>query len=239
MKCILKRKIAGILPLIAVLVLTACSSGGNFNAIIDWVDFVMLENIQYTGVHSGSGQLEDSSVEAAIGEVKFNVSENVHDPGYKLKNGDAAFLTKGTKLHKIKGYRTEFRIAANVDGKWRIYEADSNPNAVKGSDLLDIGGKVSYIGINSETDGITELGAIKDEAVIGKLVAMVLEAQVDQNNQDHKGDRYFISFHLSDGTDVTRCYWMGTGKGLGELSRGIMLPGEFGDEIKKCLNLTE
>lgn len=94
---------------------------------------------------------------------------------------------------------------------------------------------MSYIGINSETDGTTELSAIKDKKDMEKLVEKVLNADVKQNSQEHEGERYFISFHLLDGTDVTRAYWLESG----ELSRGIMLPQEFGDEIRKALKRAE
>lgn len=110
MENILKRKITGILLLVAVLALTACSLNGKKTQInfaeTDWVDFVMLNDIQYIGNYD-TGKLEDSSIEAVVGSVRFNASENVHDGSYKVKNGDAAYLPKGTELHKIKGYRTD------------------------------------------------------------------------------------------------------------------------------------
>ena len=49
----------------------------------------------------------------------------------------------------------------------------------KGVDLLDIGGKVTYIGVNSEQDGVTELGAIKGKTQVSALINMVLQAPVD------------------------------------------------------------
>lgn len=198
---------------------------------IDWVNFVVFNNIHYMDNYQGNNKYDQDGVDGVIGEITFNVSK-VKDPAYKAKNGDAAYLPVGTKIYKIKGYKPEFRIAASIGGEWRIYEADTNPGAKKGEDLLDIRDKVSYIGINSETDGTTELGAIKDKAIINNLVGMVLNAAVDQNRQDQAGERYFISFHLLDGTDVTRSYWIGTG----ELSRGMMLPSEFGVEVKKAIS---
>ena len=55
-----------------------------------------------------------------------------------------------------------------------LYEADTNPYAKKGADLLDISGKVEYIGVNSAIDGTTELASIRDEGQVSQLVDMIL-----------------------------------------------------------------
>jgi hypothetical protein len=156
---------------------------------------------------------------------------SVLDPGYRPKDGDAAFLNPGTPLYGVKGYKASFRLAAWEDGRLTLFEADTNPAARVGGDLLDISGRVQYIGINSEQDGVTELGAIRDKAEVDSLVGMVLEAPVNQQLGDHSGARYFVAFHLSDGTIVARAYWASTG----ELSRGIVLPQQFRQTIEHAL----
>jgi len=233
----MKIKMIRLLLLILPLILASCSISGinSTRSIIDWVDFVVIGDIHYLRNYNVGNKLLEESIDAVIGKVKFNVSNNIKDINYKVKNGDAAFLPKGTKIYKIKGYKPEFRIIVNTAGEWRIYEADSNSGAKKGEDLLDISGKVLYISINSETDGMTELVAIKGKADIDKLVNMALIAKVNQSSQEQDGQRYFIAFHLLDGSNTTRCYWIDSG----ELSRGILLPNEFGIEIKKALSLEE
>lgn len=226
----MRLKITGLLFLL-ILTLTACSGLTNPAIQIDWVDFIVLNDINYSGKYSEEYILSDASIDKAVGEVKFNVADNIKSTSYKVKNGDAAYLPKGTKLYKIKEYSTAFRIAVNHQGKWRIYEADTNPNAKNGKDLLDISGKVLRVGINSETDGKTELAQITRKDIIEKLVKLVLNAEVDQKAGDHDGERYFIKFYLADGSDVNRSYWINSG----ELSRGIMLPEEFRVEIKNAL----
>jgi hypothetical protein len=59
---------------------------------------------------------------------------------------------------------------------------------------------------------------------------MVLDAPVDQRPHERpvEEERYFIAFHLTDGTAVIRSYWLNTG----ELAHGIMLPQGFTQEIK-------
>jgi hypothetical protein len=44
----------------------------------------------------------------------------------------------------------------------------------------DIAGRVRYIGITSEQDGVTELGAIRNARQVAALVAMILQAPVNQ-----------------------------------------------------------
>jgi hypothetical protein len=232
---LVKAGMIGLLTIIFPLILAACSIGNNSGTgtLIDWVDFIVLGDIQYVGNYYGDNKLVEGSIDKVIGEVKFNVSNNTKKTDYKLKNGDAAYLPKGTKIYSINGYKPEFRIAVNTEGEWRIYEADTNPGAKKGEDLLDISDKVLYIGINNETDGTTELGAIKGMTEVGNLVNIVLNSDVDQSSHVYDGQRYFISFHLQDGSSITKCYWIDSG----ELSRGIMLPDEFGIEIKKALSV--
>ncbi len=231
-----------LISIIIMLSLVACSSGDNSDPSneevglksgieIDWVDFIVLNDINYHRAYLDNYKLEKDKVGKVIGKVEFTVANNIYNPKYKVKNGDAAFLEKGIKIYKLENYSTNFRVAVYTNNEWIIYEADNNPKAQMGEDLLDINNKVTRIGINSETDGKTELAAINDKATINRLVELVSNAKVNQNNDNHNGERYFIKFYLDDGSFVNRSYWIESG----ELSRGIMLSEEFGDVIKDFL----
>lgn len=198
------------------------------NTVIDWVNFIHFGGITYLTASTRPGRsLTESDLGPVFATVTFKLEGNVHDPGYQSKDGDAAILNVGTKVYTVKGYSPTFRLAAHENNVLTLYEADTNPHARKGGDLLDIGGKVRYIGIVSEQDGVTELGAIKDPKQVAALVTIVLQAAVDQSRQG--GNRhYFIAFHLADGTVMTRAYWLDTG----ELARGILLPKAFGLAIE-------
>lgn len=68
---------------------------------IDWVDFVKFAGIEYQGIHTGA--LADGDyVGENIGTVKFKVADNVKNPNYKIRDGDAAFHDKGTGIFEIK-----------------------------------------------------------------------------------------------------------------------------------------
>ena len=104
------------------------------------------------------------------------------------------------------------------DDNVRLFEADTNPAAKTGEDLLDIRGKVTAIDILSAEDGTTVFGRIHGEPSVNRFVEGVLASPVDQDRRDREGQRYFLGFRLADGTSVVRSFWMESG----ELWRGIM-----------------
>ena len=137
---------------------------------------------------------------------------------YRYQDGDATYLNPGTPVYAVKGYVPEFRLATLEEGRVTLFEADTNPLATTGEDLLDIRGKVTAIDILSEEDAKTVLGTIDGERPVERFAELVLESPVDQEWWDHDGPRYFLGFWLADGTSVVRSFWLESG----ELSRGIM-----------------
>jgi len=203
---------------------------------IDWVDFVMFNDVKYMADHYDGGQgLSDADLDGAYATVRFKLSGNVKNPNYRSKNGDAAFLEPGTKVYKLKNYKPEFRLAVKDGEKLKIYEAYHNTRAKTGGELLDIDGKVSWIGINSDEDGITEFGSIKDDLEVLDLVNMVMQADIYNEYQGGNGRRYFLVFYMKDGTSVRRAYYMDSNY----LSPGMILPEEFQSKIAKVLKTNE
>ena len=137
---------------------------------------------------------------------------------YRYQDGDATHLNPGTPVYAVKGYVPEFRLATLEEGRVTLFEADTNPLATTGEDLLDIRGKVTTIDILSEEDAKKVLGTIDGERPVERFAELVLESPVDQEWWDHDGPRYFLGFRLADGTSVVRSFWLESG----ELSRGIM-----------------
>jgi hypothetical protein len=225
--------------LVALVGLASCgtqvagpSSSGNSGPQIDWVNFVRFGGITYVRPYERVGRgLTSSDLGPIYTTVRFKLEGTIHDPAYRARDGDASFLDVGTRVYIVKGYLPTFRLAAYLDGMLQLYEADTNPRARTGSDLLDIAGKVRYIGINSEQDGVTELGTIRNARQVATLVAMILKAAINQRYVSQGGTRYFIAFHLLDGTTVVRSYWLDSG----ELSRGILLPSTFQTAVEQAL----
>lgn len=90
--------------ILILLLLTGCrpsAFGGQI--VIDWVDFIHFDGKEYNGIHSGV--LADKSfIGDKIGTVKFKVADNVKNPSYKIRDGDAAFHEKGTEIFQIKDH---------------------------------------------------------------------------------------------------------------------------------------
>ena len=166
--------------------------------------------------------------------MAFRYEGNVSDPGYSLKSwkdGDAAFLEDGTPIHIIKGHKPEFTLAAYRN----LYMSVSHPDAETGADLMDLEGKVKYIGVNSSRDGKTELVAITDQPQIDSLVRMILDVPVDLNIcNDLDSDVNFLAFHLNDGITFTRGYCLQ----INRFNRSIQLPHDFPIAIGNALQLS-
>jgi hypothetical protein len=223
------------LPLLTVLLaLTSCVPFGSRKTVeIEWVNFVQFHGVMYTTPTVRVGRAPTGADLGPIfATVRFNVADNVDDPNYQLRDGDAAFLAAGTPVYSVKGYATSFRLAAQFAGELTFYEADTNPHATTGGDLLAIGGKVSSIGLNDDTGrGTTELAAISDSSQVAHLVSLILAAPFSQHPPQASGTRYFLALHLLDGTAVTRAYW----PDIGELAPGILLPPEFQSAVHRAL----
>jgi hypothetical protein len=216
----------------ALLLLSACGPFGR-GVEIDWLNFVQFHGIMYTSPTIPVGRAPtDDDLGPLFATVHFTLADNVHDLGYQVQDGDAAYLAAGTPVYSVKGYATTFRLAAQFAGHLTFYEADANPHATSGGDLLDIGGKVSSIGINEDSDrGTTELVAIGDPSQVAHLVSLILAGPFSQHPPQASGIRYFLALHLVDGTAVTHAYW----PDIGDLDPGILLPPEFQSAIHQAL----
>ena len=92
------------------------------------------------------------------------------------------------------------------EGRAVLYEADTNPFAKTGADLLDIRGNVTTIDILNDDDDLTALATIDDERTVERFVEVVLGAPADQGSFDFDGPRYFLGLRLEDGTSVVRAF---------------------------------
>lgn len=73
------------------------------HTVIEWVDFIKWEGTEYDGIHSGV-LANKRFIGEKIGTVKYKVADNVTNPNYKIRDGDAAFHEKGTEIYEIKDH---------------------------------------------------------------------------------------------------------------------------------------
>ena len=193
--------------------------------VIDWVPLIQFGGIHYLARWRLAGQTpregdRDLTVED-LGREFYRIAfrgDGYVGGHYRYQDGDSTYLDPGTSVYAVKGYVPEFRLATLEEGEVRLFEADTNPLARTGEDLLDIRGKVTAIDILSEEDSAIVLGTIDEEGSVNRFVEAVLESPVDQGSRNHEGERYFLGFRLADGTSVVRSFWLESR----ELWRGIM-----------------
>ncbi|MFS0690173.1 hypothetical protein AB1K89_13150 [Sporosarcina sp. 179-K 8C2 HS] len=90
--------------ILILLLLSGCRpSAFGAQVVIDWVDFIHLDGKEYNGIHSGV-LADESFIGERVGTVKFKVADNVKNPSYKIRDGDAAFHEKGTEIFQIKDH---------------------------------------------------------------------------------------------------------------------------------------
>jgi hypothetical protein len=166
----------------------------------DYLDFVQVGGITYNADGrplSGRGLREgEMGAQAAIVQCKL-ADHMVEDPAQRYLDGDAAYLDKGTALYAVNGYRPGFRLAARRDGELVLFEAAENPRARTWADLLDLGGKVRWIGVNDGSN--RPLAAIRDRRQVARLVDLLLGSRVGKQVAC-ADDGVFLAFHLDDAT---------------------------------------
>lgn len=89
-------------------------------AKISWVDCIKINNTMYTSNFDRT-TVDAASLGEPIGKVKFSVSQNVNNPNYRFRNGDATFLEPGTRIYAIKSDAGS--VAVKVGEEYYLFKA--------------------------------------------------------------------------------------------------------------------
>jgi hypothetical protein len=232
-----------VLAVTALLLLSGCSALHDLSATrcpasrkllpqgaVDYIDFVRVGGITYhAGLRPAAGRaLGDSDLGAQVAVVRCKLADHIVQGPDTHLDGDAAYLDKGTPVYAVKGYRTTFRLAARRDGKLVLFEAADTPHARTWADLLDLGGKVAWIGINDDHN--RQVGAIRDRRQVTRLVELLLGSPAGTPAACPDGGS-FLAFHLNDATATTLSYHVH----LRRLDCRDPLPLAFGAAIRAAL----
>jgi hypothetical protein len=191
------------------------------------LDFVSFDGIDYIRWAEEPGRVltaGDLGVEFAT--IECSLGEDVRGCPYGIDAG-AAFMPAGTRLYAVRGYATEFRLAAVWRSRIFLYQAWRNPRARVGGDLFDIAGKVRAMDVQRGEPGKAGAGppvAIRSPQDVEALVDLIVRAPMRRPVAHPIGEtRYWLTLWLADGTSLGRPYFVETGELLG----GVAVPAEF------------
>jgi hypothetical protein len=198
---------------------------------LDYADFVQVGGITYhADTRPVSGRaLREGDLGAQVAVVRCKLADHmVEDPAKRYLDGDAAYLDKGAALYAVKGYRPTFRLAARRDGELVLFEAAENPRARTWAGLLDLEGKVRWIGVNDGSN--RQLAALRDRQQVARLVDLLLGSPVGKQVAC-PDESVFLAFHLDDATATT----LGYSVHFRRLDCRDPLPQAFGAAIRAAL----
>jgi hypothetical protein len=201
--------------------------------LLDYVTFDSIDYIRWTTDEPGRALTpEDLGPEFAVVECSFG--EDTRRCPFGL-DASAAFLPSGTRVYAVRGYPTNFRLAAIWQDRIFLYQAWRNPHAKVGADLYDVAGKVRSIDVQRGEPPqavATKPTAIASPSDVAALVEMIVTGTVRPPKVHAVGEaRYLVTLWLADGTTLGRVYFRETG----ELMGGVAVPAEFARILERYL----
>ena len=224
--------------LVFALLLSSCNNatsnitsfiGGCPDAEIEWVDLLMINDIQYEH-HFPEAVNENPPIAIEegreLGKVAYKMADSACS-NHKIKNGDAAFLDVGTIIYEVKGYPTSLIVSANDE----VYVVSTNEKAKTAGELYPMEKLVKNIYIESTEDGKrmhTFSQPSKDRflTVFSELLVEDVQTLIDEGKLD--GTRIFLGIELNNGVSFRQLYWVDS---------NTFHNGAIGnDEIKEVIN---
>src|SRR6266850_3979848 len=201
--------------------------------ILDYITFDGVDYIRWQQEPGRALTREDLGIEFAT--IECSLGEDLRGCPYGV-DASAAFMPAGTRVYAVRGYPTEFRLAAVWKDRVFLYQAWRNPRAKVGGHLYDLKGRVRAIDVrrgeptSASTASPVEITAAAD---VGALVDMVVRGTM-RRPLAHALDepRYWLTFWLADGTTLGRPYFAETSELLG----GVVVPKEFRVLLERYLS---
>ena len=207
------------------------TAGVAATTLIDYITFDGIDYIRFADEPGRSLERTDLGAEFAVIECSFG--EDTRACAYGV-DAAAAFLPSRTRVYAVRGYPTNFRLAAVWKDRIFLYQAWRNPRAKVGADLYDIAGKVRAIDVQrGEPPLLTAKPApVTSAADVSALVEMIATSAVRQPKAHALAEpRYWLTLWLTDGTALGRIFFAETG----ELMGGVSLPPQFARILERYL----
>ena len=206
--------------------LVAVADGASRSTTLDFVTFDGIDYIRF--IDEPGRELTPVDLGMEFGTVGCSIGEDFRACSYGVDAG-AAFMPAGTRMYAVRGYATEFRLAAAWRDRLFLYQAWRNPRARVGRDLLDIAGRVRAIDVERRDAARAPREATRPASVaspqdVEALIGMMLRGTIRRPTPHATGaPEYWLTIWLTDGTTLGRPYYADTG----ELMGGLAVPAEF------------
>ena len=212
--------------------LTTAADWAGTSAIIDYVTFDGIDYIRWSD--EPGRQLTRADLGGEFATVACSFGEDNRSCSYGL-DAAAAFLPAGTRMYAVRGYATEFRLAAAWRNRLFLYQAWRNPRARTGADLWDVAGRVRTIDVRRRA-GPRPSGAspapVSSPRDVEALVEMMQRGTVGRPTPHAFGEaEYWLTMWLADGTTLVRAYFTDTGEVMG----GLRVAPEFRAILERYL----
>jgi hypothetical protein len=217
--------------IVLALVVLALAAPAEAQGILDFITFDEVHYLRWAEEPGRALTRADLGIEFATVECSYGEDRAGCAFG---RDAAAAFMPAGTRVYAVRGYRTEFRLAAVVNERVFLYQVWRNPRAKVGGDLFDIAGKVRAIDVQRGEPTAAAPGkrvrvAAKDTEA---LVEMMLRGRMRPPRAYAFGEpRYWLTIWLADGTTLGRPYFPRSS----ELMDGLVVPAEFGGILERYL----
>ncbi len=200
--------------------------------LLDYITFDGIDYIRFADEPGRPLTRGDLGPEFAIIECSFG--EDTRGCPYGV-DAAAAFMPSGTRVYAIRGYPTNFRLAAVWKDRIFLYQAWRNPRAKVGADLYDIVGKVRAIDVQRGEPPLAasaKPAAITSSVDVAALVEMIATGAVRPPKVHAVAEpRYWLTLWLADGTTLGRIYFPESR----ELMGGVSVAGEFARILERYL----
>jgi hypothetical protein len=227
-----RRQAAHLLPALAV-ALAALAGSASAQSLFDFVSFDGVDYIRFAEEPGRALTRADLGIEFAT--VECSIGEDARGCPFGT-DAAAAFMPTGTRLYEVRGFRTEFRLAAVWRERIFLYQAWRSPKAKVGADLFDIAGKVRAIDVQRgepKSEVARRPSAVTSPADTEALINMILRGAVRRPSPHTFGEpRYWLTLWLTDGTTLGRTYFPESS----ELMGGIVVPADFAKILERYLS---